>query len=81
MKLQIGRIVDQMSPEVRKEAEREARERGLTLDKFVESQLTAELVNDELDLRAARIRFDSWDARVGADPGGVRVGGGIRGRF
>jgi hypothetical protein len=83
MKIHIGNIIDQMSADVRKQAEQEAASRGLTLDKFVETQLTAQLTEQELRVSAAKIRFDRWDIRGDSRPTdkAVRVGAGIRGRF
>jgi hypothetical protein len=79
MKIKIGNIIEQMSPEVRKAADEEARGRGLTLEKFVESQISVSLNDDELNLNAARIRADSWDVGAGGPPYSVRAG--IRGHF
>jgi hypothetical protein len=79
MKLKVGNIIEQMSPEVRKAADEEARGRGLTLEKFVEGQLSIQLNEDELSLNAARVRADSWDAGVSGPPYSGSVG--VRGRF
>jgi hypothetical protein len=79
MKIKIGSILDQMSPGVRKAAEEEARQRGQTLEQFVENQLTIQLTDDEMSLNAARIRANSWGADASGPP--PTVSAGIRGRF
>lgn len=79
MKIKIGNILDQMSPSVRKAAEAEARERGVSLEAFVENQLTIQLSDDELTFNAARIRANSWSGDLGGPPPTVRAS--IRGSF
>jgi hypothetical protein len=81
MKLQIANIVTQMSPEVRKLAETEATSKGLTLEDFVQDQLTAQLTEQELSVSAAKPRFDRWNARADGGRGGVRGGISVGGRF
>jgi hypothetical protein len=84
MKVQIDNIVNQMSPEVRQHAEREATARGMSLDQFVQDQLSAQLTEQELTLSAAKIRFDRWNSRVDGGTGGgggIRGGIGVSGRF
>ena len=83
MRIHVGNIVQQMSPEVRKQAEEEAKAKGLTLEEFVEDQLAVQLTEQELAVGANAIRFDRWDIRGDARPtdGGTRVGVGISGRF
>jgi hypothetical protein len=79
MRIKIENIIEQMSPEVRKAADEEARGRGLTLERFVESQLSVQLTDDDISLTAARIRFNSWDGRAEGPP--YRGSVGVRGRF
>ena len=81
MKIQIANIVTQMSPEVRKHAEAEASAKGLTLEQFVQDQLTAQLTEQELSVSAAKVRFDRWNARADGGRGGVRGGVAVGGRF
>jgi hypothetical protein len=83
MKIHVGNIVKQMSPEVRKQAEEEAKAKGLTLEEFVEDQLAVQLTEQEVQVGAKAIRFDRWDLRGDARPtdGGTRVGVSIGGRF
>lgn len=83
MRIHVKKIVDQMSPEVREQAEREAASQGVTLERFVEDQLSVELSDQELEFGASAIRFDRWDIRGDTRPtdGGTRVGVGISGRF
>lgn len=82
MRIHVGNIVNQMSPEVRKLAEEEAAEKGISLERFVEDQLAVQLSEEQMDIGAANIRFDRWDVRADARGGGeVRGGVGIGGRF
>ena len=82
MRIHVANIVKQMSPEVRKQAEAEASDKGMSLDEFVEDQLTVQLSEDEVGVEAAAVRFDRWDVRADARGGGeVRGGVGIGGRF
>jgi hypothetical protein len=82
VRIHIGNIVDQMTPEVRKQAEEEATRKGVSLEQFVENQLAVELSDEEMRVGSAGIRFDRWDVRADARGGGeVRGGVGIGGRF
>jgi len=78
MKIKVGNILDQMSPAVRKAAEEEARERGLTLEAFVERQISVQLNEDEITLNVA-MRGVDWDIRAGGPPPTVEAG--LRGRI
>ena len=46
--------------------------KGLTLEEFVQDQLTAQLTEQELNVSAAKVRFDRWNARADGGRGGVR---------
>jgi hypothetical protein len=83
VRIHVGNIVQQMSPEVRRQAEEEATSLGVTLEKFVEDQLSVQLSEQELAVGANAIRFDRWDVRGDSRPtdGGTRVGISIGGRF
>jgi hypothetical protein len=81
--IHVNKIVQQMSPEVRAQAEREAAAQGMSLEQFVEDQLSVQLTEQEVAFGANAIRFDRWDIRGDTRPtdGGTRVGVGISGRF
>jgi hypothetical protein len=82
VRIHVGNIVNQMSPEVRKQAEDEAAAKGLSLERFVEDQLAVQLSDQEMEIGALGIRFDRWDVRADARGGGeIRGGVGIGGRF
>ena len=81
MRIHVGNIVQQMSPEVRRQAEAEAEKQGVSLDKFVEDQLAVQLSDEDVTIGSANIRFDRWDVRADGGTGGVRGGVGIGGRF
>jgi hypothetical protein len=82
MKIHVKEIVDQMSPEIRSQVEKAADKKGVTVEKFVEEQLAAQITDQEMivDLNAA-----NTDAGVRADHnpsrGDTRVGGDVRVRF
>jgi hypothetical protein len=83
MHIHVSKIIQQMSPEVLEQAKQEADAQGMTLEKFVEDQLSVQLSEQELAFGADSVRFDRWDIRGDARPrdGGTRVGVGISGRF
>jgi hypothetical protein len=83
VRIHVSSIIQQMSAEVRKQAEDEASKKGMTLEQFVQDQLTVQLAEEEIAVNAAAVRFDRWDIRGDANPrdGGTRVGVGIGGRF
>lgn len=79
MKLPVKEVVRNMSPEVRKQVQVAADKSGMAIEKFVQKQLTAQLVDQDMFLSADI----DWDIRADSNPrrGDVRVGGGIGGRF
>ncbi|MCY0096407.1 hypothetical protein [Hoeflea ulvae] len=79
MRLPVKDVVRKMSPEVRKQVQVAAEKRGMEIEQFVQEQLTAQLVDQDLFLMTAI----DWDIRADSNPrrGDVRVGGGIGGRF
>lgn len=83
MRIHINSIIGQMTPEVRQQAQDEANKKGMTLEQFVEDQLTVQLAQDDVAIEANAVRFDRWDVRGDTRPtdGGTRVGVGISGRF
>ena len=81
MKKHIGKIVSQMSPGVRQQAEAEALAKGMTLEDFVSSQLSAQLTETDLSsvvggaIRLDNIRYDrTYDRLTDGDTRIVTVG-------
>ncbi len=78
-------IISQMPPQVRAQAEAKAAEEGLTLEAFVEKQVSLQLNDEQLDAVSGGASDIDWGvvARVDHNPirNDTNVGGGVVFRF